>query len=354
MTTLHKYSAVAVGGFCLLLGCGNPAKAGEDFYRGRTITLIVAAPKGAGYYSYARLFAAQFGGHIPGKPTVRLRTMSKEGGILATNFIYNIAPKDGSVLGMVRRSAPLQEIVGTPGVSYRSEKLKWIGSLDHEVAICTAMRSASVRTIAEIGAKPLTVGVLGPSYLATFPAILKNTLGVPLEIAGYFASPNDIARAMERGEVDAMCSSYSSQKLRNPEWFAEDKVHILVQLAKEKHRELPRVPNALDIAKEDPARTILRTYAGALEMGRPVVAPGGVPAHRIALLRRVFMELTADETFLEEARKQKLQINPRSGENVQAMVGDMAEIKGWIRTKLKEDLKQQLPDGGTAGTKTRP
>ena len=322
----------------------SPGAFAAEFYKGRTITLIVASGAGAGYHAYASLLAKHIGRHISGNPAIVLRNMSGQGGLQAINYIYNVAPRDGTILAGVRRRTPLQELLQTRGVRFRSAELSWIGSLDHEVGICTTWKSTNVASIETLRSTSLRVGVTGPKYIGSLPTILNDTLGTRFEIIPDYATSSAVAAAMERGEVNAMCSSYGSQKQRNPHWFTENKVNVLVQLAEKPHPELPEVPLALDLAKDIIAHAVLKAYIDAHEAGRPYLAPPKVPAKRLQELRRAFLSTTRDSRFLAEAKQRSLSINPLSGQEVTAIIEKITDTQQWIRTRLSNIMDGRTRD----------
>lgn len=337
MDALRSAVFVAVGS-CLVASPARSDESVEEFYKGTRITLIVAADAGSGNDAYARLFAGHFARFMPGQPTIAVQNMPAAGGLNAINYLYNVAPKTGAVLGNVRRSAPLMEILGRHGVRYESAKLNWLGSLNNEVTVCTALKTAAAQTFEDTQRYEVLTGGTGPNDTETSPAILNNTLGARFKIISGYGTNTAVAVAMERGEVEAMCSSYAAQKRRTPTWFSEKRVNILIQMSTRKHPDLPNVPLAIDLAPTPEIRALLEVNDSGLEMGRPFAAPPGVPQDRVTALRTAFWTMANDKEFQEAVTEQNLEANPVSGEDVQHLIERISTIDKTILEKLDDAI----------------
>jgi tripartite-type tricarboxylate transporter receptor subunit TctC len=291
-----------------------------DFYKKNSqIRLLVSSEAGGGYDSYARLLARHMGKFIPGNPTFVVQNMPGAGGMVAANNLYNVAPKDGTVIAQVQRLVPFAPFMNEPGPQFETVKFNWLGSLASEVEVCVSWKANTpVKTFEDVKKQELIVGGSGLNDTETVPAIMNNVLGAKFKIVSGYPSSTAITLAVERGEVNGVCSSYSSLANRTAHWFKEKKVNILVQEALKKHPDLPDVPLALDLATNPDDKILLELNDARLEIGRPFMLPPGVPAERVKALRAAFMAMVKDKDFLADAEKVKLEITPTSGEDTQA------------------------------------
>jgi tripartite-type tricarboxylate transporter receptor subunit TctC len=311
----------------------------EQFYKGKQIRLIVSSEPGGGYDNYARLVARHLGNHIPGNPSVIVQNMPGAGGVNAANNIYNIAPKDGTVIGHVQRNVPFIAIQGVQGPRFDPTKFNWLSSLNNEVNVCVSWHTSKVKTVEDALKHELIVGGSGPNDTEVTPAVLNNILGTKFKIISGYPSSSAVTLAMERGEVEGLCSSYSSIENRNRNWITEKKVNFLVQNSTKKHPDLPNVPLVTDLAKTEEQKQILRLVFARQVMGRPFTAPPGVPAERVAILRKAFMDTMKDPAFLAEANKADLEVTPVSGEEIQKLVEEVYQTPKDIAERAAAMLK---------------
>jgi len=317
------------------------AQSPADFYKGKTIELFVGYSAGGGYDVYARMIARYMGKHIPGNPTIVVKNMPGAGSLAAANHIYNAAPKDGTAFGTIGRGAPFDPLFGVPEAQFDAAKFTWIGSANNEVSVCVAWNTSGVKSIEELRTKELIVGGTGPSAdTDQFPRIVNGVLGTKFKIVTGYPGGNDISLAMERGEVQGRCGwSWSSVITTQKAWFDEKKIIVLVQLSGAKHPDLPNVPLILDLAKTPEQKQILSLVFARQALGRPYMAPPGVPADRAAALRKAFMDTMKDKEFLAEAEKTKLEISPTSGEDVQKIIEEAYKTDKTTVQKTAEMLK---------------
>jgi tripartite-type tricarboxylate transporter receptor subunit TctC len=307
------------------LGVGlGPAAADDHFYKGRQISWILSADVGGGYASYARAFAPFFADHIPGKPTIVIQHMPGAGGIRAMNYLDSVAPKDGSVLGLVHSSVPFAPLYGIRGAKFDPRQMNWIGSLDANMAICLAWHGSAIKTWQDMLQNEFTVGGSGVgSQMETMPAMLNKLFGTRMKVISGYKGGNEIYLAMERGEVDGRCGGLvSSVNSTRPNWFPEKKVAVPIVVALERSPLFPEVPAVAEFAKDARVRQILALFLAPQSMDRPILAPPGVPAERVAVLRAAFHAAMHDPTFVAEAGKQHLAIAEVSGERVARIVAD--------------------------------
>jgi tripartite-type tricarboxylate transporter receptor subunit TctC len=289
-----------------------PARAQSvaDFYRERLVQVLIGVTAGAGYDLYGRILARHMGRHIPGNPTLVPQNMPGAGSLKLTNFLYGIATKDGSVFGIVNRGMATEPMLGD--AKFDPTKFTWLGSMTSEVSVCATWHTSQVKTWADVTAKNFTLGGTGAgAETDTFALLVRNMFGAKMRLITGYPGGNDINLAMERGEVDGRCGwSWTSIKSQKAAWLNEKKINLLVQLGIAKHGDLPNVPFMLDLAKNQEQRQMLRLIFASLVLGRPFLAPPGIPDDRKAALRNAFDATTKDPEFLQEAAKINLEISP--------------------------------------------
>jgi tripartite-type tricarboxylate transporter receptor subunit TctC len=292
------------------------------FYAGKSIDLQIGYSVGGGYDLYGRLLARHIGRHIPGNPTVVPKNMEGAGSLRLANFLYAAAPRDGTVFGTTARGIAFDPLLNQNGAQYDATKLSWIGSANNEVSVCVALTNVGITNFDALYTKTLTIGSTGTADdTYQFPAVVNAVLGTKFKIITGYPGGNDVSLAIERGEVDGRCGwSWSSLTTTRPTWVATKKIVVLVQMSLAKHPELPDVPLIMDLAKTEEQREIFKLIFSRQVMGRPFLAPPGIPADRLAALRKAFDDTMADKDFIAEAAQNKIEINPVSGEQIQALV----------------------------------
>src|SRR5215468_2070167 len=301
-----------------------PAQSVEDFYKGRTITLAIGFDTGGGYDIYGRLLSRHMGRHIPGRPNIVVQNMPGAGSLRAAQHIYSLAPKDGTAMGTFGRQMGIAPLLGT-AAQFDGTKFTWIGSITNEVSTCVAWHTATVKTWADMLEKPVTLGGDGPGADPdVFAFLYKNVFDAKIKLVSGYHGTTPIILAMERGEVEGLCGySWSTIKSKNQPWLAEKKINIIVQGALRKEDDIPDVPLALDLAKTEEQRQILKVILTSQEIARPFAAPPGLPADRTAALRAAFDATMKDPEFLAEARKLNLDVNPLSGAAITSLLTEL-------------------------------
>jgi tripartite-type tricarboxylate transporter receptor subunit TctC len=319
-----SWAIVALAG---LMAFASRAWAGDvsNFYQGRTINLYIGYSIGGAYDVYARQIARTIGKHIPGNPTVVPQNMEGAGSLRAANYIYSRAPKDGSAIATFARGAAFYPLMGLHGATFDAQKLNWLGSANNETSLCVAWAATGITSIDQLKTQEMTAGGTGPSDdTVQFVKVINATLGTKMRPVTGYPGGGDVLLAMERGEVQGRCGwSYSSLLSTRKSWIADHKINILLQLGLRKHPDLPNVPLVIDLPMPPDKLAILRLVFARQVMGRPFVAPPGVPADRIAALRAAFMATMTDPEFLADAEKAQLEIAPVDGEEVQKLVADI-------------------------------
>ena len=297
-----------------------------EFYRGKTIQVLIGSSSGGAYDIYARMLARHIGKHIPGNPRIVPSNMEGAGSLRLTNHLYNVAPKDGTVIGTINRGAPFEPLIGEPNLAlFDAARFTWIGSIANEVSICAVWERAGVDTFEQLFTRELTVGGTGSGADTNqFPKVMNGVLGTKLKIVSGYPGGNNIDLAMERGEVDGRCGwSWSSVVSTRKAWLASGSIKVLVQLALQKHPDLPNVPLIMDYAKTDEQRAMLRLIFSRAALGCPFLAPPGVPADRAAALRKAFDDTMKDPAFLEEAMRAALEVAPVGGGELQNLIAEI-------------------------------
>ena len=332
--------------FCGIVAA-SPALAQDpvsDFYKkNNTLRLLVGSEAGGGYDGYARLLSRHLGRFIPGNPTIVVQNMPGAGGIVAANYLYNAAPKDGTVIAQVQRLVPFVQIMGEPGPQFETAKFNWLGSLASEVTVCVSWHTSPVKTFQDLKKTELIIGGSGPNDTETVPATLNNVLGTKFKLVTGYPSSTAVTLAMERGEVSAVCSSYSSLVTRNAHWFKENKVNFLVQSSTQKHPELPNVPLALEFATNAEDKALLEFSDARLAIGRPFMLPPGVPAERVKALRTAFNQMVKDKEFLADAEKEKRELDIVSGDDMQALLERLSKTPKAMIDRLADVIKYKGP-----------
>lgn len=313
-------AAMLTATLAAVLGAGTVAAAGQAadaFYKQTDLTLVVASGAGGGYDVYSRVLQRHYSDHLPGKPDIVVQNKPGASGLTATNWAYNVAPKDGSQI-LATYSALLDaNLVGNKNAHFDVRKFDWIGSIANSPLICVTWHTSPYKDIRQMIGKPVTVAATGKTGKgATYPLILNEVLGTQFKvITGY--STEGTTLVLERGEVDAICGTgFYTLQGSHPDWFTEKKVNIVAQSGLTVPDELKGVPNVLDFIKGKD-REALEYGALMEEMGRPYLAPPGVPADRLAALRAGFDATMKDPAFLAEMKKLGLNVSPMTAKEMQ-------------------------------------
>jgi tripartite-type tricarboxylate transporter receptor subunit TctC len=320
------------------------AQSVEEFYKGKTLQINVGFGVGASYDTYARVLAEHIVRHIPGNPRAVVVNMEGAGSLRLANWLYNAAPKDGTVFGTTSRAAPFASLIGTQGgTSFDPTQFSWIGSANNEVSTCVSWHTAAVKTFDQLRETDLIIGGDGPSADGEqFARIMNALFDTRIRIVSGYPGGNAINLAVERGEVHGRCGwSWSGVVAERRQWIDERKINVLVQFGLNRHPDLPDVPMILDYAKTEEQKQILQLVLARQPLGRPFLAPPGIPADRADALRRAFMATMADPQFIAAAQKSKLEINPLSGAEVAALVnGVFATVSPAAVSRTKEILSR--------------
>jgi len=328
-----------------ILGLGAApagAQSVAEFYAGKQITLIVGSTTGGGYDTQARLVARHIGRHIPGNPTVIVQNMPAAGSLAATNHMFNIAPKDGSTIALVQRGMLLIKNWNPAQVRFDLGRFNFLGSVNREVALAVSRADAPVKTAQQLFTTELITGATSGIDPEITPRLLNALIGTKFKLVMGYPGVNEIVLALERGEVQALADwSISSIKVARPTWIAEKKINLLMQIALERDPEFAQVPFALDFVQNDEDRRVMELYLTQKTVARPVLAPPGVPADRIAALRTAFAALAQDESFLADARKAKLDVNLVAGPEVDKVVALITSASPETAQRLQKAIASE-------------
>jgi tripartite-type tricarboxylate transporter receptor subunit TctC len=326
----------------LLTACLGPASADSvaDFYRGKTLSMIIGTSPGNDYDNRARLLARYMGRHIPGQPTIVPRNMPGGGGIQATNYMANVAPQDGTVLYLLMQNMPVHQAIGGEGAKFDLRRFYWIGNTTDAPNVTAAWHTAGIDTIEDVKQKELIVG--GPAGTAGvfYPTAMNVLVGTKFKVVTGYPGGNEVNLAMERGEINGRGSnSWASWKSTKPEWLADKKIKILVQIGLKRHPDLPDVPLMFELAKNQDDRAVLTFLSADTALSRSLVTTPGTPLERVSALRRAFDATMKDPDFLADADKAKIDISPSTGEDTQKVAQSILDAPPGIISKAKEILE---------------
>ena len=286
----------------------SPAKAADSvaqFYKGKTVSVMIGYSPGGTDDLWARLIAQRLGAHLPGNPTVVPVNVPGAGSLLLANQVYNTQPEDGTVIGLINRGLPFEKLLNGPGILFDPQKVNWIGSPDRDTGVCAARKDAAVKNMNDLKTKQLVVGSTGSGADTNiYPKVLSSLLGLKFKIVSGYPGSSDISVAMERGEVEGECLSYAT--VARTSYFKQGKLNVLLQLAPDADPRLPHTPLVSQLATTDLEKQALNLFILRVAVGRPFMAGPKVPADRLQALRDAFAETMKDPVLLDAAKKSKL------------------------------------------------
>jgi tripartite-type tricarboxylate transporter receptor subunit TctC len=313
-----------------------PAQTPEQFYAGKTIDFVIGYPPGGSNDTLGRVVARHLGKHIPGNPTLVPKNQPGAGSFLAVNTVFNVSPKDGTVIGIGAPTIALDEKLGTQGVRFKTAELNWIGRLDSLVNIVFMWKTSPVKTFADAQKTQATLSGTGVgSTVSIYPTVMNNVLGTKFKLIMGYKGSSDAMLAVERGEVEGHSTSWTALKVAHPDWLREGSVTILAQFALKRHADLPDIPTAVDLARNDEERAILRAVMNATEVGTAFFTTPGVPADRLTTLRRAFDATLADPELLADAQKINVGVSPMAGEELQTLVAEVSKLPPALLDKVR-------------------
>jgi tripartite-type tricarboxylate transporter receptor subunit TctC len=312
----------------------------QEFYKNKQIRLIVGHPVGNDHDVGGRLLGRYLGKHIPGHPSVIVQNMTAAAGIAAANYVYAQAPRDGTVIGTFSRNFPSQALMGQPNIEADPRRFQWLGATSFPGRICTAWVTAPVKTAADIFTHELIVGGSGAaSTLSIVPTVLNHVLGTKFRIIEGYKAAQDVLLAIERGELQGVCSSYSQFRSFD-RLFREGKLHILFRVEEAVLPERPELASIFDLAKTDAQRQLMRFVFSSVEFGRPYVFPPGVPKDRVELLRKAIADAAKDPELLADAERMKLDMAYRPPQHLEKLIANLYDTP----PAMIETVKKLVPN----------
>jgi tripartite-type tricarboxylate transporter receptor subunit TctC len=328
MKALSRLMVTLAGAAALAAASAIPSFAQANFYEGKQVRIIVAGSTGSNYDNFARFVARYIAKHIPGNPAITVSVMSGASGIIATNYLYNVAPKDGTVILAVHSSIALAQITGVANIEYDARNFAWVGrvaSAGHDVQYVWA--STNVTKFDDLLQREVVVGGSGPtSNSVLLPNTINQMMGGKLKVLRGYQGAADAALAVERGELQMAMMNWDLLRNQHAHWLRDKKVNVLVQFNLERHRELPNVPTIIDVSKTDEQKQVWGLLLRPVVIGYSYGVVPGVPADRLAILRKAFDDTMKDPEFLAEAQKVNLPIEPETGVNLAKVVDAMFQV----------------------------
>ena len=330
--------AAGVGLVAFVISTISPcaAQPPEQFYKGKQIELAIGYPPAGSNDVYARLLARHLGKHIPGNPTIVPQNRPGAGSFLTLGYVYNVAPKDGSVIGIGAPTAPLDEKLGTQGVRFKSAEFNWIGRIDSLINMVFLWHTSPVKTIEDAYKTEAKLSGTGVgSTVSIYPTVMNNVLGTKFKLIMGYKGSNDAQLAVERGEVEGHSTSWTAVKVAHPDWRPEKKINVVVQFSVKRHPEMADVPTVVELARNDEQRQILLAVVNAAEIGTAFFTTPGAPPDRVEALRRAFDATMKDPEFLAEAERTKLTVGPLPGEELQMLVAEVSSLTPELIEQVK-------------------
>jgi tripartite-type tricarboxylate transporter receptor subunit TctC len=316
------------------LALGPAPAAAQDTLAGKTVTISVGFGPGGGYDLYARVLARHLGRHLPGHPTVVVSNMPGAASIRAANYIANVAPKDGTALGMVAQSIAEEQLLGVTGISYDVAQLAFIGRIAANIEVTYVWHAAAAKTLDDLRSTETTLAGTGPSS-SIYPRLMNTIAGMKWKVIAGYNTTSAAHLAMQRREVDGATSSLNTLKTTQHDWLDSGLIRILVQLAPRRSAELGQVAAVVELAKTPEDRDVLAFYANSGTVGRAVIAPPGLPAERVAMLRAAFDATMRDAEFRAEIEATRLELDPMAGAELQALIAASTRVSDAVLARAR-------------------
>ena len=317
----------------------------HDFYKGKTVRIIVGFAPGGGFDTYARAISRHMHRHIPGNPTILVENMIGAGSLIAANHVYKVAKPDGLTIGHFIGGLIMQQVLGREGVEFDALKFPWIGAPVKESVVCALRKESGITSVEQWFASktPVKLGGTAPgSTTDDVPKVLRETIGLPLQVVAGYGGTAQVRLAADSGEIAGGCWAWESIKVTWRNALDTGAVNIVLQAIAQPHHELPKVPLAINFAKTDEARKLIQVgIHDPVAYTRPYALTPGTPKDRVQLLRKAFMETLKDKEFLAEAEKSKLDVDPVPGEELEKIIGGLFKLDPTLLAKLKEALTKK-------------
>lgn len=331
--------AAALAGL-VLAGSTSHAQTPDPFFKGKTITIYIGFSAGGSYDLFGRLVQRHIGKHIPGNPTVIAQSMPGAGSFILANWIYRIAPKDGTAIGIGAQTLAIDEALKTPGVQYKSGQFNWIGRATSNVEISLTWFTAKAKRMEDAKIYETTLASTGAgSPSEGYPKLLNAVIGTKFKLVGPYPGSNDGLLAMERGETDGAFTSWNTLNSGKHDWLTDKKVNILVQYGLQRLPDMADIPTMVEFAQTPQDRQMFAFDVSGGEVGRSFFAPPGVPADRVEILRKAFDETMKDPELLAEIAQAKLDFHPGTGQQLQGIIANSANVPEDVVTRMQKLLQ---------------
>jgi tripartite-type tricarboxylate transporter receptor subunit TctC len=333
---------VAAAALCALaLSCGLSAAEDEDFYRGKTISLIIPIGPGGAYNAYGRLIARYLDRDLPGNPTIVPRNMPGAGGTIASNHMYNVAPQDGTTLSIITSSFAMEQLFDNPQIRYDARKLLPIGRLIDTTSVIFFWHTSPIKTVDDLRRRPATVGISGVNEIPALRMRAMNRfLGMQMKLIPGYPSARDYVMAVEREETEGGTSTFLGLSQLFSGYLREKKLNIVVQFALSRDPNMPDIPTVVELSSDPEVQQIFRHLVSNDEIGRSLYTTPNVPPARLALLRTGFAKMLADPEFRAETERLNLPLATKSADEMQKLVRDTLDVAPATLTKLRELIRQ--------------
>ncbi len=307
-----------------------------NFYKGKTIAVTTSTGAGGTYDLVARLIARHMPRYIPGNPTMIVQNMPGGGNVLATNYMFNIAPKDGTAIATIHSAMPLHQVLDGQGVRFDADRFNWLGSTGPQNEVILVWHTAGIRTIEQAMERDVILGGTGAgSGIVIIPTVMNNLLGTKFKIVTGYRTSEEVNLGLQRGEIQARAFGFGSITSQHVDWLNEKKVVFLAQAGAKREKLLPDVPLLTELAKNEEQRRIMQLISSAPALGQPYIAPPGIPADRLAILRKAFEATLSDKGFLADAEKIRFDVNPIDGDETGRIVHETINAPAEVVAKAK-------------------
>lgn len=329
-------------GIVLTLPAAIQAQTVGQFYAGKQVVINVGSAPGGGYDAQARLMARHIGKYIPGSPNVIVQNRPGAGGLIAANYLYNTAPKDGTVIALLQRTTITAQALIRDNIHFEVAKFNWVGSLASEPGVLMVWHTSPVKTAQDLLTKPLIVGGAGVANDSELtPKVINAVIGTKLKVVSGYQSVTAVMLAMERGEVEGLADWSWSNAKRNPQYLSEKTARVVMQFGLQPLDELKAVPMPFDFAKTEADKSLLSLYFAPKAVSRPVALPPDVPAERVAVIRKAFIDMSKDPVFLADAEKMGSPVDPTYDASIYDVIGIVQQARPDVIERLRSIIGEQ-------------
>ena len=333
-----RFLAVVSGLCALSSGLGSPVRAEPvaDFYRAKTLEIMVGTGPGGGYDANARLVSRHIGRFIPGNPKVIVANVPGGGGITAANKLFNVSPRDGLAIGTFSNALLTLPLINPAATRFDATQFTWIGSLAREDGVCITSKTSKVATWDDLGRNEIIAGTTAPGTTThVYPSLLVNLFSSKLRLVSGYPDGGSVVLAFMRGEVQALCQTYSSLNVLHPEWLAQRQVNPIVAIGLNRIASLSDIPSIMEFTRSEAERNIVRVLVAPTAAGRPFAAPPGVPQDRTTALRTAFKQMSEDPEFLGDAAQARIEVQTMDGAEISRLLDDISKTDQAILDQVK-------------------